>query len=154
MAQHKARILLVDDDTAIVHTIARYLSSLGYEVSATDQPAHALGEAVEHGARFDLLITDIMMPKMEGHVLANHLREVIPDLAVILVSGYPEAGVDVSQRVRYLPKPFGLELLVATIEDVLATEPSGNTGTIDLYYESSQAMAEIRALLASDLSPV
>jgi CheY-like chemotaxis protein/anti-sigma regulatory factor (Ser/Thr protein kinase) len=87
----KGKILFVDDEKPIVLTAKALLGRLGYVVAATANPLHAL-EMVEAGEhRFDLVITDLTMPKMTGVELAKALHSIKPDLPVILCTGFSAA---------------------------------------------------------------
>jgi two-component system, cell cycle sensor histidine kinase and response regulator CckA len=117
-------ILLVEDDEAVRDTIAHELVVLGYRVVEAADGAEALRVAEElPGRRIDLLLTDVVMPEMDGCTLAARLRERQPKLKVIFSSGYAQ-DVALGRSPRrsgdgFLPKPYNAAALVHTICDVL-----------------------------------
>jgi PAS domain S-box-containing protein len=82
------RILLVDDDDAMLFMALRYLRRCGYRVHGCARPADALAEFAAHPERFDLVVTDLNMPGMSGVDLAAQLMRIRPDADVVLTSGY------------------------------------------------------------------
>ena len=116
-----ARILVVDDDDAVRRTIVRSLARSGHEVVAarSGEEGLAVGLAAEG---FDLLVTDIAMPGIDGPTLAARLRERSPDLAVLFSSGYASEGrVGALERGRteFIAKPFAPAELAARIAEML-----------------------------------
>ena len=75
------------------------------------------------GRRVDLLITDVVMPEMDGPTLMRHVRQIRPDIKVILISGYTEdrfrGHLDGAVQVHFLAKPFSLKQLAAKVKEVL-----------------------------------
>ena len=80
-------LLLVDDEQEVRDSIGEVLRAYGYEVLLASTGEEAVSLIREHGARIGLLLTDIRMPGMSGHELAEWARTVVPDLKVILMSG-------------------------------------------------------------------
>lgn len=120
-------ILVVDDESSIVSVIESVLQSLGYRVTGMTNGASALEHFQADPARFDLVITDLTMPRMTGERLAEELLRLRPELPVILVSGYNE-NVTLEQLraigIRdYLRKPFSVEDLARSIRNVLDQTP-------------------------------
>jgi len=118
-----ATVLLTEDEANIREALAEYLDSLGLEVLQAEDGADALEVAAKHRGEIDLLVTDLVMPRMSGPDLAKTLLAERRDLRVIYVSGYtPEAmreyGVTGDDAV-FLQKPFLLGDLAATIREVL-----------------------------------
>jgi two-component system cell cycle sensor histidine kinase/response regulator CckA len=74
-----------------------------------------------------LLITDVVMPNMDGPTMVRHVKELKPDLAVIFMSGYAEEAFrrndEKAEDIHFLPKPFGLKQLAAKVKDVLSSQP-------------------------------
>ena len=103
---------------------SRMLGKLGFEVTAVESPEKALRLALDREGRFDLLMTDIIMPEMNGEDLAEGLRKVSPDIRVLFMSGY--CAEVVSQRqyrlneVAFLAKPYTLYQLSAKLREALA----------------------------------
>jgi len=118
------RILFVDDEEQIVNAFSAILGSLGYEVTPFTAGRPAL-EALRAGPdAYDLVITDYTMPKMTGIEIAAAVREIRPDIPVILCSGFVHDAMEEAARragVREtLMKPLGAEELAAAIRRVLA----------------------------------
>jgi signal transduction histidine kinase/CheY-like chemotaxis protein len=84
------RILLVDDEKALVEIETLMLSDLGYRVTPTTRPEEALSVFQEDPDAFDLLLTDMTMPNMSGSELAQKILEIRPDFPVVLITGYSE----------------------------------------------------------------
>ena len=118
-----ATILLVEDEDAVRVFSARALRNKGYQVLEAPSGESALEKLAEDGQRVDLLITDVVMPEMDGPTLMRHVRRIRPDIKVILISGYTEDRfrdhLDGGQQVHFLPKPFSLKQLAAKVKDVL-----------------------------------
>jgi two-component system, cell cycle sensor histidine kinase and response regulator CckA len=108
-------VLFVDDDPSILEVMTGWLESNGLDVtSAPDGGAAAT--LLEEGGRWDLLITDYMMPGMSGIALASKVRECCPDAGIILASGYTDGRVDPDQLATlgagWLTKPYTLGVLL------------------------------------------
>lgn len=116
-------ILVVDDDVGVRKALCRILRSAGYGVVTAENGDRALAEHQRLGARFDLVITDILMPGQSGEELVAQLRCRQPDLKTIFVTGYAtmpvvERGQEREQR-AVLPKPFDQRRLLAIVREVL-----------------------------------
>ncbi|WP_262479364.1 PAS domain S-box protein [Actinoplanes lobatus] len=112
-------ILLADDEEGVRESTARALSRHGYRVlTAPDGPA-ALTLAHQHRDEIDVLLTDVIMPRMHGGELAQRVVELIPDIRVIYMSGYAEPLLDVapagSTATPLLEKPFAIAELLRTL---------------------------------------
>jgi CheY-like chemotaxis protein len=117
-------ILLVDDDAAVRNTVMHELVVLGYTVLEADGGPEALRVAEQQPrGRIDLLLTDVMMPEMDGCTLAARLRERQPGLKVVFSSGYPQDVAFGKSPHRssdgFLPKPYNAAALVHTLGAVL-----------------------------------
>ncbi len=116
-------ILLVEDEDAVRVFSARALRNKGYQVLEAPSGESALEKLSEDGRRVDLLITDVVMPEMDGPTLMRHVRALRPEIKVILISGYTEDRfrdhLDGAQQVHFLPKPFSLKQLAAKVKEVL-----------------------------------
>ena len=118
-----ARILLVDDDDPVRAVTAAMLRDLGYTVRDVASGEAALTALAEDGD-MDILLTDLVMPGMNGSQLAAAARDRRKDLSIVFISGYAEQVGDVlTGQYRLIRKPFGAEDLCATIEAVLAQRP-------------------------------
>lgn len=116
------RILLVEDEDAVRTFSQRALVNKGYEVLTADDGSSALALIqAEENKHLDLLITDVVMPNMDGPTLAKHMREENADLKIIFVSGYTEDKLKdyMGANIYFLPKPFTLKQLAAKVKDVL-----------------------------------
>jgi len=121
-------ILLVEDERAILDLERRMLERLGYTVIAASTPGDALRMALSHAGSLHLLITDVVMPDMNGRDLARNLKSELPSLKLLFVSGYTadvvaDHGV-LDDGVHFLHKPFSGERLAAKVREALDSEPS------------------------------
>ncbi len=117
-----ARILLVEDEDAVRTFGARALTNKGYEVMEADSGESALQVLAEKAkGKIDLLITDVIMPNMDGPTLAHKLREATPTLKIIFISGYTEEKLKdhMGDNIWFLPKPFTLKQLAAKVKEAL-----------------------------------
>ncbi len=116
-------ILLVEDEESVRAFSARALASRGYEVLEAEDGEEALEVYEEVEGKIDLLISDVMMPVMDGPTLLAELRQINPELKAILMSGYAEDStrkqMDGEQDFVFLNKPFQLKQLISTIKDAL-----------------------------------
>ena len=117
-------ILLVEDEEAVRSFAARALRMRGYNVLEAGGGEEAL-EIVRHeGDKIDLVITDVVMPNMDGPTMVRHVKALKPDMQVIFMSGYAEEAFrrndQTSENIHFLPKPFGLKQLAAKVKEVLA----------------------------------
>ena len=118
----KGTILVVDDEEVVLKSCERVLKPAGYEVSTSTSAQRALQILGDDG-RFDLVITDIKMPGMDGIEFMKKLREKNPDISVVLITGYPsQESIKEALALRvvdYLPKPFSPALLAETAEKAI-----------------------------------
>lgn len=116
-------ILLVEDEDAVRVFAARALKNKGYTILEARTGEQAM-DMLHDAESLDLLITDMMMPGMDGGTLARFVKVERPEVRVILISGYSEevARGDVldSPDIHFLPKPFSLGQLASKVKDVLA----------------------------------
>lgn len=119
-------LLLVEDDGGVRRTTCRLLTSLGYEVVEAENGREALALEDRLLGRVRLLISDIMMPDMDGVHLADELRARHPALRIILCSGYPEEKLSrqglLPEKYPFIAKPFVDDRLVRLIRDLLDEE--------------------------------
>jgi signal transduction histidine kinase/ActR/RegA family two-component response regulator len=124
------RILVVEDNPQLRRVLVRQLGELGYRVSETENADDAL-DALDGGADFDLLLTDVVMPgKLDGIALAHAFVERRPDGKVILTSGFPGTRFDsegFGNSLRLLGKPYRKRDLARLLRETLAeaTTPAG-----------------------------
>jgi len=115
-------ILVVEDDPSVRTFAARLLRRQGYTVLTASDGAEALRVARDHSQPIDLLLTDLVLPKLSGKIVAEQLRARWPNLSVIIMSGYPDAIVasyGPFGTMRFLPKPCSHEILVNTVRTML-----------------------------------
>ena len=110
LASRGERVLLVEDETAIRKMAQKMLERLGYQVLTAAAPGEALRLAEEHRNGIQLLITDVVMPEMNGRDLANQLQNQYPDIKILYMSGYTanviaHRGV-LDEGVQFIQKPF------------------------------------------------
>jgi len=115
-------VLLVEDEPAILAVTAQMLSSLGYVVRAAHTPADAIRVAKEHSGPIHLLLTDVVMPGLNGLDLARTLAGLRPGLRTLFMSGYPAEVTSRSgmldEGLHFIHKPFAREELAAKLRDV------------------------------------
>lgn len=123
VAAGSGTILLVEDEPAVADVAARMLVKLGYEVLTAGNGAEALEVYQREGSRIDLVVLDMVMPGMGGGEVFDRLREIDPDVRVILASGYSMDGraMEILERGcdGFIQKPFSLGELSAKIREVL-----------------------------------
>jgi two-component system cell cycle response regulator CpdR len=111
------RILLAEDDEAMRAYLVRALENAGYSVAAVDRGTAAL--PLLEGEDFDLLLSDIVMPEMDGIELAQRCSEVSPRTKVMFITGFAAVTLKASReapRAKMLSKPFHLKDLVLEVE--------------------------------------
>jgi len=118
-------ILLVEDEEGLRALNARGLSSRGYTVLQAGNGVEAIEVLEKSPGQVDLVVSDVVMPEMDGPTLLRELRQRIPGLKVIFVSGYAEDAFqknlpEEGQRPAFLPKPFTLKQLVEAVKETLA----------------------------------
>ena len=111
------RILLAEDDTAMREYLTRALERSGYAVTAVDRGTAAL--PLIESEPFDLLLTDIVMPEMDGIELAQRASEIVPAMRVMFITGFAAVTLRAGQtlpQARVLSKPFHLRDLVLEVD--------------------------------------
>jgi two-component system sensor histidine kinase EvgS len=116
-------VLLVEDDVSILKLAQKILDSLGYTVLAAGTPADAIDLAMEHADEINLLITDVIMPEMNGRELAEKLQSFSPKIKRMFMSGYTanviaHHGV-LDEGVRFIQKPFSRKDLAIMVRKAL-----------------------------------
>jgi two-component system cell cycle sensor histidine kinase/response regulator CckA len=116
-------VLIVEDDESARELMRKALAPHGYSVLEARDVWDALTIARSRSAPIDLLLTDIVMPDMNGPQLAQHIVTMHPKVRVLYVSGFPQASIigssTVSERVSFLPKPFVPGALLASVREAL-----------------------------------
>lgn len=118
-----ATILLVEDEEAVRAFASRALASRGYTVHQAATGQEALEVMEEVGGDIDLVVSDVVMPEMDGPTLLRALRTKRPELKIIFVSGYAEdafaRNLPEGEEFSFLPKPFTLKALATTVKETL-----------------------------------
>jgi two-component system cell cycle sensor histidine kinase/response regulator CckA len=116
-------VLLVEDEEGLRGLNARGLTSRGYTVLEAGNGVEAIEVLESHEGKIDLVVSDVVMPEMDGPTLYKELRARNPELKVVFVSGYAEEAFAKSLpeggQFAFLAKPFTLKQLVATVKDTL-----------------------------------
>jgi DNA-binding NtrC family response regulator len=113
----RARLLLVDDEPALVDLLKKYLERLGYEVDARTDPAEALEQYELNPESYALVLSDLTLPGMSGEKMIEHMQLRNPKMRAIISSGYPYQPR--SRQVAYLQKPFLPKMLADLIAKML-----------------------------------
>ncbi len=120
-------ILLVEDEQQVREVASAILRKHGYNILETSDGGHALLVASDRSARIDLLLTDVIMPRMGGRKLAENLGQERPDMKILFVSGYTDDAIlhhgVLEAGVAFLQKPFTPLALLRKVRDVLDTPP-------------------------------
>ena len=120
--QLKGRILLAEDDEDMRRFLAKALENAGYQVISFDNGMSAYERLREEP--FNLLLTDIVMPQMDGIELARKAAELDPDLKIMFITGFAavalNADLEAPKDAKILSKPFHLRDLVQEVERLLA----------------------------------
>ncbi|MDD2463125.1 MAG: PAS domain S-box protein [Desulfobulbus sp.] len=129
LPQHSGTILLVEDEETVRQMAQDILTASGYTVLVAAGPSEALDICHKTQQPIDLLLSDIIMPEMNGRELCEQIRKLRPDIKTVFMSGY--AG-DILQeendaQVPLIKKPFTLHSLLKTLEDQFQNLPSNNT---------------------------
>ena len=117
-------VLVVEDEVTILELLQTMLDQLGYAVMTASSPQAALDLAKACDGRIHLLITDVIMPEMNGRELAGRIRELYPEVRLLFMSGYPadviaEQGV-LDRGVQFIQKPFSMQDIAAKVREALS----------------------------------
>jgi two-component system cell cycle sensor histidine kinase/response regulator CckA len=119
-------ILLVEDEEGLRSLNARGLRSRGYSVIEASNGIEAMEALEQENGAVDLVVSDVVMPEMDGPTLLKTMRGRNPDLKIIFVSGYAEDAFEKSlpenQQFAFLPKPFTLSQLVAAVKETMTPQ--------------------------------
>jgi two-component system cell cycle sensor histidine kinase/response regulator CckA len=118
-------VLVVEDEPMVLRLSKTLLQRLGYEVLAASTPGEAVHLVAQHAGTIHLLLTDVVMPEMNGKELAERLVTLRPALKCLFVSGYPADAITLrgvlNSGVHFLQKPFSSTELAAKVREVLET---------------------------------
>jgi|SRR5579871_3022562 len=123
-------VLLVEDEAVVREITGRVLENAGYHVLEARSASAALRLAAQH-AEFDLLLTDVVMPEMNGIELADRISTFKPDLVTVFMSGYAERDMQrkIAERSAvHIQKPFTISLLLSRVAEALGAKPSPDSG--------------------------
>ena len=116
-------ILIVEDEPAILKMGTGMIERLGYNVLSAERPDAAVRLAAEHDGKIDLLLTDVVMPEMNGRELASQLNVSQPGLKTLYMSGYTADVIDhhdvLDEDVLFVQKPFSMQDLAVKIREAL-----------------------------------
>jgi two-component system cell cycle sensor histidine kinase/response regulator CckA len=119
-------VLVVEDERVVRSAVSRILRLQGYRVLEAENGEHALKVMHDYHAPVDLLITDVVMPEMEGRELVALLRSWYPQMRVLFMSGYKREYLNIEpdedDGVAFLAKPFTFESLAQQVRQVLDQE--------------------------------
>ena len=114
---------MVEDDLTVLKLAHKILDNLGYTVLIATTPGEALSLAEEHAGKIHLLVTDVIMPEMNGHELAKRLKFLCPELKCVFMSGYTRNAIAhhgvLDEGVNFVQKPFSKRELAITVRKVL-----------------------------------
>jgi PAS domain S-box-containing protein len=116
-------ILLVEDEDAVRVIISAVLRRQGYQVLEASTPRGACDIFEQHGQEVDLLLTDVVMPEMNGPALAQRLVAVRPELRVLFISGYADMAMPLDSdnpNISFLGKPFQASVLTGKVREILS----------------------------------
>jgi two-component system cell cycle sensor histidine kinase/response regulator CckA len=120
----RGTVLLVEDEEELRALNARGLKSRGYTVIEAGNGIEALEELEKQGGRIDVVVSDVVMPEMDGPTLMKELKQRKPDIKIIFVSGYAEDAFDKNladrKQFNFLAKPFTLKQLVTVVKETMA----------------------------------
>ena len=124
-------ILLIDDEAMLARTTRDILASLGYQVLTATNPREAIQAAQDYQGTIDLLISDVVMPEMNGKDLFNTLKIIRPELKVLYISGYTvniiaDHGV-LKDGIIFLQKPFSRHQLAVKVRQVIEQNKSSDS---------------------------
>lgn len=119
---NQEQILIVEDEKALLHFLTKLIRSLGYMVSAKSSGAEALA-LIEGGFRPDLVLTDVVMPGMNGKELSEQIKRIVPQQKVLFMSGFTadtllDKGIK-DLEIPFIQKPFTAKDIAARIHDIL-----------------------------------
>jgi signal transduction histidine kinase/DNA-binding response OmpR family regulator len=124
-------VLIVDDDRDVGRLAARILETFRYEVTALTDPNEAVNLVRKRPAKFDLVLTDLLMPELSGPELARALKKIRPDLPLVLISGLVSSVTEESARrqgfAALIRKPFEIEQMAKSVAGILGNTSSVNT---------------------------
>ena len=119
----QATILIVEDEVSILKMTEQMLNRMGYTVLSASKPKEAINIAREHTGEIHLLLTDVVMPEMNGQELLKKLLPIRPNLTSLFMSGYTANVIAhhgfPDESINFLQKPFTMKDLAVKVREVL-----------------------------------
>ncbi len=119
-------VLVVEDEDMVRDLACEVLKILGYETLNASNPSDALTVCERHEGKIHLLLTDVVLPQMDGRALFHHVSSTMPDIKVLYMSGYTDDAIGehgvLGRDVHFLQKPFTLDVLAQKVREVLDTQ--------------------------------
>jgi DNA-binding response OmpR family regulator len=126
-------VLVVEDEPALRRTIRVCLETLGYTILEADRPEDALHLVAKHRGEIELLVTDVVLPDMNGRDLAERLLKQHPNLKCLFISGFTADGIArhgvLRVGVNFLARPFSRGELTRKVREMLEGQPCRTTST-------------------------
>jgi NADH:ubiquinone oxidoreductase subunit E len=149
MADKKGNVLVVDDESVVLKSCERVLMPEGFDVRTTTSPGEAL--SLLNSDAFDLVITDMMMPEMDGIEFMRQVRKVTPEMNIVLITGYPsQESIREALGMRivdYLPKPFSPSLLMEVVTGAMALKKAGTAPAPEVEEFTGEVAAKLDAII-------
>ena len=124
------KLLLVEDEDMVRAVAVRALTRAGYSITAVADGEEGLAEVANGDIQFDLIVSDVVMPVMDGPAMARAIRKVRPDVPILFMSGYAEEhlrnDIDI-ENMHFIAKPFSVQEINAKVAEVLASQ-AGSKG--------------------------
>lgn len=122
---HGETILILEDEAEVLGIARTMLEKQGYHVLAAETPNRAMALAEAHDGRIDLLITDVIMPEMNGRDFADQLKTLYPEVKTLFMSGYTANVIAhhnfVDEEFHFLEKPFSKNDIAAKVREALSS---------------------------------
>jgi CheY-like chemotaxis protein len=144
VARGHETILLVEDEPAILNMTRQMLERFGYRVLSASTPGEAIRVATEHAGEIHLLISDVVMPEMNGRDLAKNVISLYPGIRRLFMSGYTaniiaHHGV-LDEGINFIQKPFSIQALAAKVREALEPGTIRTGGALARRNEGSGAL--------------
>jgi PAS domain S-box-containing protein len=152
-------VLVVEDHEAVRRLAADVLRAHGYRVLVAAHGVDAIALVESRGGGIDLLVTDVIMPRMSGREVATALQQRVPDLGVLFMSGYTQTAIvqngALESGLHFLPKPFTPAELLARVREVLAARAAqgGRMSSAESVAATSAAPRGPRRVVVADDEP-
>ena len=136
-------ILIVEDEVPLLNFLSKLIRNIGYKVSSKSSSIEAL-ELIQHGLKPDLIITDVIMPVLNGKDLADRIKKILPSPRVLFMSGFSDESVMphgvLEDGVPYIQKPFTAKEIAQKIHDLLADDTKLNTSAEILMLDDEDSL--------------